>query len=37
MKRKAIADIDAEDDIALFLSIVIIDIVLNKALFFFSS
>ena len=36
MKKKAIADIDAKDDTILFLFIAIIDIELNKALFFSS-
>ena len=35
IRRKVIVDIDAEDDIVLFLSIVI-DIELDKVLFFFS-
>ena len=36
MKRKAIADIDAKDNTILSFSIAIIDIELNKTLFFFS-
>ena len=37
MKRKAIADANAENNIILFFSIAIVEVELDKALFFFNS